>query len=198
MKNYRVRKMVTVAMLASISFVIMFFAFPVVPLFPFMKVDFSEIPILIGAYLLGPGAAVAIAGLRSILHLLATGSDLSQVVGNSASFLAALAYVLPIYYITNRSKADTSRLGLGLVTGTTSMTVLMMLANYTFILPLYMKILNFDLGMSTMKYLVVGVLPFNVIKGIIVSTVFVLVYKKLIPWLILKQGFGNENQIIKK
>ena len=77
------------------------------------------------------------------------------------------------------------------------MTVLMMLANYTFILPLYMKILNFDLGMSTMKYLVVGVLPFNVIKGIIVSTVFVLVYKKLIPWLILKQGFGNENQIIK-
>ena len=57
MKNYRARKMVTVAMLASISFVIMFFAFPVVPLFPFMKVDFSEIPILIGAYLLGPGAA---------------------------------------------------------------------------------------------------------------------------------------------
>ena len=61
MKNEKTRTMVEVAMLSAIAVVLMLFEFPlpfIAP--PFYELDFSEVPILIGAFALGPVAGIAI------------------------------------------------------------------------------------------------------------------------------------------
>lgn len=182
MKHMQTKKLVVLSMMAAIAYLLMFFAFPVLPAVPFMKVDFSEIPILIGTYLFGPLAGVIIAFIRSLLHFITVGASIGEVIGNTASFLAALTYVFPTYWLSKKIQGPTGLIG-GLALGTISMTVFMCVANYFVITPLYMWVLQFNLGMPLAKYILVGVLPFNLIKGFLVSVVFAILHKKLLPWL---------------
>ena len=178
--------MVMIAMLAAVSFVLMFFAFPILPTVPFMRVDFSEIPILLGAFILGPLAGIGIAALRSILHLLSTGFSIPNMIGDLASFIAAIALVLPTYYIFKK-KHTNGGLVVGIITGVITSTVVMALSNYSFILPVYAKFAGFVLPGTMTEYILYGVLPFNLIKGIIVNILFFVVYKSLVPWLSKKE-----------
>ena len=67
----RTRKLVLIAMLAAISFILMIFPqFPLIPAADFLKVEFSIIPILVGLYLFDLPAAFLILVLRSVLKLL--------------------------------------------------------------------------------------------------------------------------------
>lgn len=193
MRKSKIQRMVGIAMLGAVAYVLMFLSFPVIPAYAFMKVDFSEIPILIGAYIFGPFAAVGIAAVRSILHFLTTGVSIPNMVGDLASFLAGISFVLPVYFLSNK-KATTKQLAGGLVLGTLLMTSVMMFSNYSFILPVYAKFMGFQLPGTLASYIVFGVLPFNLIKAVIVSTAFVLVYKKLLPWLEKKQNLGHHLQ----
>ena len=70
--NNKVQKMVSIAMLAAIGTVLQFVAFPIMPAFSFLKIDFSDIPILLGMFLYGPLAGVITAFVRSLLHLFFT------------------------------------------------------------------------------------------------------------------------------
>ncbi len=81
MKNTRVQKMVAVAMFAAIGLVLQYFAFPIMPAFGFLKIDFSDIPVLISMFLFGPLAGVVTAFLSSILHLVTTGFSPDNLVG---------------------------------------------------------------------------------------------------------------------
>ena len=62
--NNKVQKMVSIAMLAAIGTVLQFVAFPIMPAFSFLKIDFSDIPILLGMFLYGPLAGVITAFVR--------------------------------------------------------------------------------------------------------------------------------------
>ncbi|WEG74261.1 ECF transporter S component [Vagococcus intermedius] len=186
MKQNKTHKLVSIAMLAAIGYLLMFIAFPVIPAFPFMKVDFSEIPILIGAYLFGPGAAVMTAFIRSLLHFLTTGGDVGALIGDTTSFFAALSFVLPIYYLSRRSHSKKSLIS-ALIVGTLVMTVTMMIVNYTIALPLYLKFVHLDLGMGFIKYVIIGVAPFNLIKGSLLTVFFLGIHERLLPALLKKQ-----------
>lgn len=187
MRRSKTQKMVGVAMLAAIGYLLMFLAFPVIPLFPYMKVDFSDIPILIGTYIFGPGAGIMTAFLRSVIHFITTGGDIANLIGDATSFVASTAYVMTVYFITKKNRSKFSLI-IGLLAGIVSLTVVMSLMNYFVTLPLYLKVMNFDIGMAYGKYIVSVVVPFNLIKGAIVSTVFIAVHAKLLPWLSKKQG----------
>lgn len=104
MKNTRVQKMVAVAMFAAIGLVLQYFAFPIMPAFGFLKIDFSDIPVLISMFLFGPLAGVVTAFLRSILHLVTTGFSPDNLVGDAASFLATSIFTLPIFYFFRKKK----------------------------------------------------------------------------------------------
>ncbi|MBP1040619.1 ECF transporter S component [Vagococcus sp. BWB3-3] len=187
MRRSKTQKMVGVAMLAAIGYLLMFLAFPVIPLFPYMKVDFSDIPILIGTYLFGPIAGITTAFLRSVIHFVTTGGDVANLIGDVTSFVASVAFVLPVYFITKKSRSKFSLIS-GLAVGVLSLTVVMSVMNYFVTLPLYLKVMNFDVGMAYTKYIVTVVVPFNLIKGAIISTVFLGVHAKLLPWLSKKEG----------
>lgn len=187
MRRSKTQKMVGVAMLAAIGYLLMFLAFPVIPLFPYMKVDFSDIPILIGTYLFGPIAGITTAFLRSVIHFVTTGGDVANLIGDVTSFVASVAFVMPVYFITKKSRSKFSLI-IGLIVGVLSLTVAMSFMNYLVTLPLYLKVMNFDIGMAFGKYIVTVVVPFNLIKGGIISVVFMAVHAKLLPWLSKKEG----------
>lgn len=195
MRNNKVQKMVSVAMLAAIAVILQFVAFPIMPAFSFLKIDFSDIPVLIGMFLFGPFAGISTAFIRSVLHLFMTGASPQNLVGDMASFLATVIFTLPIYYFFKKGSHQGRNKVLGIITGIVAMTVFMSVANYFVITPLYLKLFGVSagefLGMSLQKYVTIGILPFNIIKGTMVSVVFLVLHAKLLPWLMKKEQQMN-------
>ena len=138
-------------------------------------------------FLFGPLAGVSTAFIRSFLHLLTTGiADPANMVGDVASFLASIVFALPIYMFFKDAVKKSNRY-LGLFVGICSLTIFMSVANYFVITPLYLHFYSLSanqmLGMALSKYIAIGIIPFNIIKGALVSIVFVVLHAKLLPWL---------------
>ncbi|MDT2756742.1 ECF transporter S component [Enterococcus asini] len=191
MKNTKVQKMIAVAMFAAMAVVLQYVAFPVIPAFSFLKVDFSDTPVMLSMFLYGPVAGIATAFIRSALHLFTTGLEPTNIVGDVTSFLASTIFTLPMYYFFNKGMNKRKNKVLGVVTGIAALTIFMSVANYFVITPLYLSFYGVTadqfLGTSMAQYIAIGIIPFNLIKGIIVSGVFLAIYLKLYPWLVKKQ-----------
>ncbi|EGO8273879.1 ECF transporter S component [Enterococcus faecalis] len=189
--NNKVQKMVSIAMLAAIGTVLQFVAFPIMPAFSFLKIDFSDIPILLGMFLYGPLAGVITAFVRSLLHLFLTGLAPQNMVGDFASFLASSIFTLPIFYFFGKKKNVRTNRMMGLVSGILALTIFMSIANYFVITPIYLQLYGVTtqqfLGTSLASYVAIGIVPFNLIKGLLVSGVFLVLHAKLLPWLSKKQ-----------
>ncbi|WP_025189953.1 ECF transporter S component [Enterococcus faecalis] len=189
--NNKVQKMVSIAMLAAIGTVLQFVAFPIMPAFSFLKIDFSDIPILFGMFLYGPLAGVITAFIRSLLHLFLTGLAPQNMVGDFASFLASSIFTLPIFYFFGKKKNIRTNRIVGLVSGILALTIFMSIANYFVITPIYLQLYGVTtqqfLGTSLASYVAIGIVPFNLIKGLLVSGVFLVLHAKLLPWLSKKQ-----------
>ena len=189
--NNKVQKMVSIAMLAAIGTVLQFVAFPIMPAFSFLKIDFSDIPILLGMFLYGPLAGVITAFVRSLLHLFLTGLAPQNMGGDFASFLASSIFTLPIFYFFGKKKNIRTNRIVGLVSGILALTIFMSIANYFVITPVYLQLYGVTtqqfLGTSLASYVAIGIVPFNLIKGLLVSGVFLVLHAKLLPWLSKKQ-----------
>ena len=182
MQKRSTKKLVGVAMLGALAAVVMLFSFPIIPAIPFLKIDFSDVPILIGMFLYGPSGGISIALVRSLLHYVQTGGDAGFPIGDTASFMASVLYTLPIYSIIHNRGTETKHMILAGTVGTLSLTAALTVLNYTFLLPLYAKVLGLDVG-SLFDYFILGIIPFNLIKGAIISLVFVVLFSKLQPWI---------------
>src|SRR5699024_2680403 len=126
--NSKAQKMVAVAMFAAMGLVLQFLAFPIIPALGFLKIDFSDVPIILSMFLFGPVSGIVTAFLRSFLHLLMTGFDPANMVGDGASFLASLFYTLPIYYFFSK-KANLRNEIMGTLSGILLMALFMSVAN---------------------------------------------------------------------
>ena len=99
----KTRYMVQVAMLGAAAVVLMFFDIPL-PFAPsFYKIDLSEVPVLIGAFAMGPLAGAAIELIKILLNLVMKGSTTAGV-GEVANFLIGCAYVMPAAWIYKTQK----------------------------------------------------------------------------------------------
>ncbi|MFX3624740.1 MAG: ECF transporter S component [Ectobacillus sp.] len=183
-KNKNVTQMVSVAMLSSISYLLMMLDFPF-PGFPaFLKIDFSEVPALIAAIIFGPVAGVIVEAIKNILHYGIQGSLTGVPVGEMANFIAGCIFILPVAYFFRKYRT-VKGLTAGLVAGATLMTFIMSVLNYYVILPAYTWFLNAP-AMSdeaTRQLIVTGILPFNAVKGILIAAVFMLIFSRLKVWM---------------
>lgn len=197
MKNLKLQKMTAVAVAAAMGLILQLIAFPIVPMFPFLKLDFSDIPVLINMFIFGPMTGIATALIRSIVHLTMTGFSIDNMIGDFASFFASVLYTLPIFLMYRQKTKAKHALGLGL--GILAMTIFMSVANYFVITPLYLKVFGLSasqmLGMGLGRYILVGIVPFNLIKGAIVSGVFLVLHAKLLPWLSRKTVSSQHHSI---
>ncbi len=185
-----VNLMVKIALLSVISFVIMFIEFPL-PLFPpFLKIDLSDIGALVGAFAFGPVAGITIELLKNILHLLRTSTG---GVGELANFIVGAALVAPAGFIYSKNKSMKTAL-IGLSVGTLCMGLVGAIANYYILIPFYANFMPIDqiIGMAQAanslivdlkSYVLYAAIPFNIIKGIVVSILTLLIYKRISPLL---------------
>lgn len=181
------KQLITIALMGAIAFVLMWFAFPVIPMAPFLKVDFSDIPVLLTTILYGPVSGSVVVIIRGVLHYIQTGGDMGFPIGDTASVLASIAFLLPIaHFLTKhythktREAQGTKRVFLAYGLATLSLVVVMSVLNYFVITPFYIKVMNFPIPNLSL-YILTAVIPFNVIKGLLVSVASHLVLRYLLP-----------------
>lgn len=192
MSNSKTKKLVGIAMLASLAWVISMLAFPVLPGSPFLKVDFSDLAVLFGMYVYGPAAGITIAFIRSLLSYAQKGGEMGFPIGDTAAFIASVSFTLPIYLVLMKYGSSLKDKIAGVFSSTLSLTVMMSVLNWLFIAPAYMAVMGFDVG-PMRTYLMLAVVPFNLIKGILVGLVFYVAFAKLKPWLDkTKKKFENK------
>ncbi len=188
MKKFSVKALVSIGMLSSISYVLMLLNFPLPPFPNFLMIDFSDIPALIAALIFGPFAGVLVELLKNILDYFMTGSATGVPVGHIANFVAGILFVLPAYYIYTKLKTKKG-MTLALVIATVVMSITMSVLNYYVIMPAYTFFLNAPvIAAPELKTMIVtGILPFNILKGLLISLVFMLLFARMSTWISRQQ-----------
>lgn len=180
--------MTRTAVLAGAAVILMLMDFPIIFMPVFLKMDLSEIPAIIGAFSMGPLAGLWIMLLKNLLHL--TNSQTAGI-GELANFLVGSAFVLTAGFIYRRYKSRQGAIT-ALLAGTIAMTVAAAALNYWVLIPLYQAVLNFP-GEAVVKmghavnpfiinlktFILFAIIPFNLLKGLLVSLITILIYKKL-------------------
>ena len=184
MLNRKTRVLIAIAMLSSLSFVLMLLAFPLPVLPAYLKVDFSDIPALIAAITMGPVAGILVAFLKNVLDWFFAGSPTGVPVGHMANFVTSILFMTPVYIIYKKVSSSKG-MAFGLGVGTISMAIGMSILNYYVFLPMYAYFLNFPMetGTALVNTIIYGILPFNVIKGVLVTVVMIVLFKRMKPFL---------------
>ncbi len=191
---FSTRSIAKCAILSAIAFILMFFDFPL-PFAPsFYQLDFSELPVMLGAFAMGPMAGVVIEAVKVVLNLLFTGSD-TAYVGELANFIIGVSFVVPAAMIYRHHKTKNNAI-IGMVIGTICMTLMGCVFNYFILLPMYSVLYQLPMeaiiGMGqaliplitdTFTFVCFAVVPFNIFKGIVISLITTLVYKHVSPLL---------------
>lgn len=186
------RKIAVIGVFSAIAAILMLFEFPVPFAPPFYKIDFSELPALIGAFAYGPVAGVLIELCKIVLKLLMKGTT-TAFVGDLANFAIGCSFILPasIIYLCKKTKRNAV---IGCIAGSLTMTVVGTAFNGIYLLPkfaeLYGMPLDAIIGMGTSinpaitnvsSFVIMAVAPLNLLKSVTVSVATLLIYKKLSP-----------------
>lgn len=185
-----IKSMVIMAMLGGTAVLLMLFDIPLWFAPPFYKIDFSEVPVLIGAFALGPIAGIIIELIKILLNLVINGSD-TAAVGEIANFLIGCSFVVPAAIVYYKNKTFKSAIK-GLILGTVCMVVLGAFMNAFVLLPVYSYFFKMPMealvGMGTKinpaidslsSLVFYAVIPFNLLKGVVASLLTLLVYKRI-------------------
>lgn len=184
------RTLVQIGMLSALAIILMQFEIPL-PFAPaFYKIDFSEVPVLIGCFSMGPFAGVLIELIKVILNVAIKGT-MTMGIGDAANFLIGCAFCVPAALIYQKKRTKSGAVT-GMVVGTVIMTILGCVLNAYILLPVYAKAFEMPLdalvsmgtevnGVITglMTFVLFAVAPFNLLKGILVSLIVFFVYKKI-------------------
>lgn len=188
----KIRMMAQIGMLSAIAVVLMLFEIPL-PFAPsFYEIDFSEVPVLIGSFAMGPLAGAAIELVKILLNFAINGTTTAGV-GELANFLIGCAMVVPAALIYKKKHTRTGAI-VGMVTGTLFMAFVGCFLNAFVLLPTYAKAFGMPIdalvGMGTAvnshitsltTFVIFAVAPFNLLKGFLVSLIVFLIYKKISP-----------------
>ena len=187
--SYRMRMLTTTAMLGAFAGVLMLIEFPLTFIAPsFYKLDLSEIPVMIGAFAFGPIQGVVIELIKILIHLIIKGTT-TGFVGEIANFVIGCALVVPAGFIYRFRKTKKAAI-LGMAVSTLFMAVVGVFMNAYVMIPLYSKFMPveqivamgksiFPVISNVFTFCVFCVLPFNIIKGVLVSIVVAVIYKPL-------------------
>ncbi|MBR1853126.1 MAG: ECF transporter S component [Lachnospiraceae bacterium] len=198
-KLFTTRKVAMIGMFSALSAVLMLIEFPVPFAPPFYKLDFSELPILIGTFAFGPMAGVMMEFVKILLKLCIKGTS-TAFVGELANFSVGCSFILTAsgIYVFKKTKKNAI---LACVCGTLVMTIFGTGFNAVYLIPAFSKLYGIPMEAilqmgtavnplvkesSILSFVAACVAPLNLIKGVCVSVITLLVYKPLSP--IIKAG----------
>jgi len=189
-KQSPARRVAYVGIFAAIAAVLMYLEFPLPFAPPFYEIDFSEIPVLICSFSMGPVAGVVCEFMKVVLKLLLKGTS-TAFVGDLANFVVGCSLILPasVIYFAKKSKKGAI---VGMGAGTVVMTVFGSLFNAVYLIPafsvLFGQPLDVIVGMGTdinpaitsvSTLVLFAVVPFNLLKGIVDSIITFFLYKHI-------------------
>lgn len=181
-----IRRITVTAILTAMAFVLMYLEVPLPFMPPFLKFDFSEIPVLVGAFALGPVWGIVIELLKNLIHLPFTQT---AGIGELSNFITGSLFVgiSGLVYLKLHSRKGAA---VAMAVGTLVLSAAAVPVNAFITLPLYASVMNFSteaiIGMSAavnplikskITLLLCAFVPFNLFKGIVVSVVTFFVYK---------------------
>ncbi len=183
------KNLVLMGMFGALAAVLMLFEFPLVFIAPsFYGLDLSEVPVLVGAFSMGPVAGVIIEFVKILIKLVMKPTT-TGFVGEMANFVIGCSLVVPAAMIYHTKKSKKSAM-YGMIIGTIVMAVAGVVINAVVMLPFYSKVMPLEsiiaLGAAInpavsniWSFAVICVGPFNLVKGVVVSIVTSLVYKRI-------------------
>ena len=193
MKKDTTHNLTVAAMLSAVAFILMFIEFPIPMLIPaFIKMDFSDLPALLGAFALGPVYGVIISFMKNLLHIVIKGTS-TACVGELSNFILGAIFSAVAGYLYKHHKSRKTAI-IGAVAGAVAMGVLSVPSNYFVVYPAYVQFYHMPpeaiLGMyqailpsadSLIKCLVIFNMPFTLVKGLLDAVLCMLIYKPLSP-----------------
>ena len=187
----KINKLVIMAMFSAVAAVLMYVEFPITFIAPaFYEMDLSEVPVMIGSFMLGPCAGVIMEAVKVLLKLVLKGTS-TAFVGDFANFILGCALVVPasVLYHTKKTK---KRAVIGLVTGGIVLIVSGVFLNALYLLPKYSQLygmpvetfINMGAAINPaisniFTFVILAVAPFNLIKATVVGVIIMLLYKYL-------------------
>lgn len=183
-----ITKLTSTAVLSAMAVILMYLEFNL-PFMPsFLKFDFSELPVLVGSYALGPWYGVLIELLKNLIHLPATGT---AGIGEASNFLTGSIYVFTAGSIYKKNRTRKGAI-ISMAVATLALGIIACPLNYFVTLPLYGKVLNYPMEailgsassvnpmVSSKLSLIFWVfLPFNLFKGTVISFFTFWIYKPI-------------------
>ena len=194
---FTTKNMVLMAMLGALSGLLMYIQVPV-PFAPsFYKLDFCDVPVLIGSFALGPAAGAVIAAVKILISLVLRGTQTAGI-GECSNWVQACSLASPAALIYKHKKSKNSAV-LGMAAGVVLMVAVACFTNSFILLPAYAKAFHMPMdaliAMGTAlnpringltAFVLLAVAPFNLVKGTLVSVVTILIYKRVST--IIKNG----------
>ncbi len=185
------RRISIIAICGAIAALLHMLDFPIPFLAPgFYKLDFSEVPVMLCGFYLGPASAVSCEMLKIILKLLLKGTS-TAFVGDFANFVVGCSFALPATIVYHVYKTKRSAVA-GLALGTVSMTVFGTAFNAIYLVPkfadLYGMPLETIIAMGNaiwnnvadlISFVIMCVAPLNFVKGMAISVLTMLLYKRV-------------------
>lgn len=184
------RRAAYIGIFAAMAAILMYLEIPL-PFAPsFYEIDLSEVPVLICSFSLGPVAGVVCELVKIILKLLLKGTT-TAFVGDFANFVVGCSFILPATIIYHRFKTKKGAI-VGMAVGTVVMSIFGSFFNAVYLLPAFAALYGVPLdqlvamgtavnGMinSVSTLVLFAVAPFNIIKGVLVSLLTTLLYKRI-------------------
>lgn len=185
------------AIFAAMAGVLMLVEIPLFFAPGFYKIDLSEIPVMICTFYLGPVAGVVCELLKVVVKLVLKGTT-TAFVGDFANFVVGCSFVLPASFIYHAKKSKKSA-AWGMILGTVVLTIFGSVFNAFYLLPTFAELFHMSLDdiiamgtaindsiNSVYTLVLFCVVPFNLLKGVIVTVLTMLLYKRISP--ILHKG----------
>lgn len=189
-KKMALSTLTKIALLAAVAGVLMLFEAPLWFAPSFYKLDLSELAVMVGALSMGPAAGAMIELIKILLNFVLNGT-ITGGVGEFANFLIGCSFVVPAAWIYRRQR-NAKGMVLGMAAGIVCMVLLGSVINYYILLPVYATVfgqpLEFFIQMGNAlnpaivdlkTFILFAVAPFNLLKGIIISALTFLLYRKL-------------------
>ena len=183
------KKMVTLGILSALGAILMIIEIPY-PFVPFLMLDLSDVVVLVIFAFYGWKEAALVGLLKTIIHALTKGAVGPMLIGQITAFIASMSYVFGMYISTN--KLNLNRL-LSAVVAVMIVTIILTTANYFFITPIwfgettYLDIKDWvtpgafeiDIEGGYLFTILIVYVPFNLIKGAIITSVYFMVYRSI-------------------
>lgn len=190
-----VQKIAILGVLSALGAILMAFIQLPYPPVPFLRIEFSDVAVLLAFLLYGFKEAAFVGALKAVVNVLIFGPVGPIAIGQISAFIASMGYVLGLFVMLKFLANNHGVLRAGLII--TEVTLLMTFVNYFFVTPIYfgawtylgvqdwLNLSSFGLsGTGTyLSTILIVYVPFNILKGAAVMGVYVVIAKAIQAYL---------------